>query len=344
MPETLLDLRRLTRVVKGHATSDGAGIRVTRVIGTNELDLIDPFLQLDEIRSEANADYVAGFPDRPHRGFDCVTYMIAGSMEQRDHAGRNSVLESGGVQWLTAGRGVVRSEMPHEERGLMWGFQLWVNLPSAQKLCEPEARDFSRNEIPTIELPNRAGKARVIAGALDGTVGPVTGIAVNPLFLDVALAPLAHAELTMPAGHNVCVYMFDGSARFGAAEERTTRALGRHELGILGPGATVGVVAARQGARFLLLAGAPLNEHVERYGPFVMNTREQLQQAIDDFRHGRFLPTEPAVEQQPELVAQSAPSEPPEPEHSEVTDKPEAEEPSERIERPDGDTARELAL
>jgi hypothetical protein len=165
------------------------------------------------------------------------------------------------------------------------------------------------------------------------------------MFLDVALAPLAHAELAVPAGHNVCVYMFDGSARFGAAPERTSRALGRHELGILGPGATVGVTAARQGARFLLLAGAPLNEHVERYGPFVMNTREQLQQAIDDFRHGRFLPTEPAVEQpQPELVAQPAASESPEPEQSEVTEQPETEEPSERIERPDSGDARELAL
>jgi redox-sensitive bicupin YhaK (pirin superfamily) len=341
MPETLLDLRKLTRVVRGHAASDGAGIRVTRVIGMHELDHIDPFLQLDELRSEANTDYVAGFPEHPHRGFDSVTYMVAGSMEQRDHTGRSSVLESGGVRWTTAGRGVVRSEMPHEERGLMWGFQLWVNLPSAQKLCVPQDRQFARQEIPTIDLPNRAGKARVIAGALNGTVGPVTGIAVEPLFFDVALAPLARAELDVPAGHNVCVYMFDGSARFGAAEERSNRALGRHDLGVLGPGATVGVEAARQGARFLLLAGAPLNEHVERYGPFVMNTREQLQQAIEDFRRGRFLPEERAVETQPEPVAQHAQSDP---EHSEVTQQPETEERSERIERPDSGDARELAL
>jgi redox-sensitive bicupin YhaK (pirin superfamily) len=327
---------------------------VTRVIGLHELDHLDPFLQLDELRSEANADYVAGFPAHPHRGFDSVTYMIAGSMEQRDHADRSSVIESGGVRWTTAGRGIVRSEMPREERGLMWGFQLWVNLPSGQKLCDPQDRDFARNEIPTIELPNRAGNARVIAGVLNGTVGPVTGIAVEPLFFDIALAPLARAEISVPAGHNVCVYMFDGSARFGAADARSNRALGRHDLGILGPGSTVGIDAARQGARLLLLAGAPLNEHIERYGPFVMNTREQLQQAIDDFRRGRFLPSERDVGQQPELVAQPEQSQQPElvapleqseqPEHSEVTEQAEAEERSERIERPESGDARELTL
>jgi redox-sensitive bicupin YhaK (pirin superfamily) len=280
----------MSRVVRGHATSDGGGVRLTRVIGTHELDNLDPFLLLDEFRSESSADYIAGFPDHPHRGFETVTYMLAGSMEHRDHLGNRGILESGSVQWMTAGRGIVHSEMPRQEHGLMWGLQLWVNLKASDKLCEPRYQDIPRDAIPEVELPNVTGKVRVIAGKSLGVSGPVSGISVDPLYLDVALSPYSLEEFDIPEGHNACVYVFEGSARFGDVDDQSKKVLSRHDLGVLSQsGSKLRIQAASLGVRFLLLAARPLNEPVARYGPFVMNTREQVLQAVDDFRTGRFL-------------------------------------------------------
>jgi redox-sensitive bicupin YhaK (pirin superfamily) len=293
MDENPASLRALTRVLRGRPTSDGAGVKLTRVIGTHELEDLDPFLLLDEFRSETSADYIAGFPDHPHRGFETVTYMLAGSMEHRDQLGHVGLLESGGVQWMTAGRGIIHSEMPRQEHGLMWGFQLWVNLPASEKLCEPRYRDIPKSDIPEVALPNESGKVRVIAGQYGEIVGAVSGIAVDPLYLDVALSPHETADIAVPEGHNACVYMFEGGARFGDRNELAKKILGHHDLGVLGPGDSLRAQATPQGARFLLLAARPLNESIERYGPFVMNTREQLVKAVEDYRTGRFL-SEPA--------------------------------------------------
>jgi redox-sensitive bicupin YhaK (pirin superfamily) len=289
MSEDNLGFRTIARIVRGHATSDGAGVRLTRVIGTHELDNVDPFLLLDEFRSESSADYLAGFPDHPHRGFETVTYMLAGSMEHRDSVGHRGLLESGSVQWMTAGRGIVHSEMPRQEHGLMWGFQLWVNLKAEDKLCAPRYQDIPRDAIPELELPDMSGRVRVIAGECRGMTGPVSGTSIEPLYLDIALAPQTLEEFAVPQGHNACVYVFEGGGRFGDVADQSKKALSRHDLGVLSDGNTLRVQAASLGVRFLLIAGRPLNEPVARYGPFVMNTREQLLKAVDDFRTGRFL-------------------------------------------------------
>jgi len=283
-------LRALKRVVRGHVTPDQAGLRLTRVIGAHELEYLDPFLMLDEFQSESSVDYVAGFPDRPHRGFETVTYMLAGSMEHHDHLGRRSLIERGGVQWVTAGRGIVQSAVPHQAGDQIWGIELWVNLPAKDKLCSPRYRDLPKHAISELELSEERGRVRVIAGSFGDVQGPVQDLTVEPVYLDVTLAPHASLEIALPETHNACIYVLQGSARFGDLDdEHTNRAFGHHDLGVLGPGDRVHVRAAPQGARFLVLSGRPLHEPVTRYGPFVMNTREQLQQAIDDYRTGRFL-------------------------------------------------------
>jgi redox-sensitive bicupin YhaK (pirin superfamily) len=291
MAEQLMGPRTLSRVVRGHATTDGAGVRLTRVIGTNELEHLDPFLQLDELRSETKGDDSIGFPSHPHRGCETVTYMLVGSIEHRDRSGRCGRLESGGVQWLTAGRGVVHSEMPRPEHGLVWGFQLWVNLSASNKMCEPRYQDISRSDVPELELPNANGRVRLIAGTFHGVNGPVTGIATDPLYLDIAVAPYTQLEVAIPNDHNACLYVFAGSARVGDSDS-AKRTLSRHDLGILGPGTSVRVHAQAHGARFLALAARPLHEPVMRYGPFVMNTREELQKAVYDFRSAPELSTD----------------------------------------------------
>ncbi|MET0391368.1 MAG: pirin family protein [Polyangiales bacterium] len=287
MAEQPLNARKLSRVVRGHPTMDGgAGVRLTRVIGLHELDHLDPFLLLDEFQAESKHDSITGFPSHPHRGFETVTYMLLGSMEQRDQHGQTSVLESGGVQWMTAGRGIVHAELPRRELGQMWGFQLWVNLRASDKMCEPRYQNISKAEVPELELPNASGRVRVIAGAFRGLDGAVRGIAVEPLYLDVALAPHARVEIAILETHNACVYMFEGSARVLADDDSLSNPLRKHDLGVLGSGTSLRILALGQGARCLVLAAHPLGETIERYGPFVMNTREELQTAVRDFRDG----------------------------------------------------------
>jgi redox-sensitive bicupin YhaK (pirin superfamily) len=277
--------RRVARVVRGRPASDGAGVKLTRVIGSPELPDLDPFLMLDEFRSDEADDYLAGFPDHPHRGFETVTYMLAGRMRHGDNKGNSGLLLPGGAQWMTAGRGIVHSEMPEQEDGLMWGFQLWVNLPGRDKMAAPRYQDIEPAAIPEVDLPDGA-HARVVAGSLANASGPAKAVATDPLYLDVTLPEGAAADLPVPAGHAAFAYVYDGAARIGP--KGAAHRLGRGELAVLGDGAQVEVAADRGGGRLILVAGKPLGEPVAKYGPFVMNTYDEIRQAVVDFQAGRF--------------------------------------------------------
>lgn len=281
-------LRTVVRTFEGVRTSDGAGVALTRVIGSQALDMLDPFLLLDEFRSDRPDDYIAGFPDHPHRGFETVTYLLAGKMRHQDNQGHAGVIEAGGVQWMTAGRGIVHSEMPEQEDGLLWGFQLWVNLPARQKGVAPGYQEFPSAAIPTEDRD--AGVAiRVIAGSTSGGVsGPVIGVATEPLYLDVSVDAGATLREPVAPSHNAFVYAFEGRVvvRGGRSAADATVAAGA--LAVLGPGARVEIVGDGPHNRFLLIAGKQLREPVARAGPFVMNTRQEVMDAFQDYREGRF--------------------------------------------------------
>lgn len=273
-------LRTVARIVPAQSVSDGAGVRLLRSLGSRALSELDPFLLFDEFRSDDPTDYVAGFPDHPHRGFETVTYMLAGRMRHTDNKGHSGALEAGGVQWMTAGRGIVHSEMPEQEQGLMWGFQLWTNLPARDKLCEPRYQEFAPGEIPEVQLDG--ARVRVIAGTVAGVEGAVRGIATAPLYLEVQLQPGATCRLPVPVGHSAFCYVFEGEAEISDSH------VGRGQLAVLSDGDSVSLQAGDTAARVLLVAARPLNEPVVRYGPFVMNTEQEIQDAFRDFRAGRF--------------------------------------------------------
>jgi redox-sensitive bicupin YhaK (pirin superfamily) len=277
--------RTVSRIITGQATSDGAGVRLTRIIGTPALEQLDPFLLLDEFKSDRPDDYLAGFPDHPHRGFETVTYMLAGAMEHRDHAGNQGELVAGSVQWMTAGRGIVHSEMPRQRDGLMWGFQLWVNLPARDKMIAPRYQDIAPERIPDVKLAEGV-TARVVAGAAGGARGPVEGITTRPVYLDVRMAPGALVELPLTPGHNACAYVYDGRVALGPPSR--AQETGAGQLAVLSDGDSLRAATGPAAARFLLLAALPLREPISRYGPFVMNTREEIVQAVNDYRGGRF--------------------------------------------------------
>jgi quercetin 2,3-dioxygenase len=274
--------RSIVRRVRGMDTSDGAGVKLKRVIGQPALDMLDPFLLLDEFRSDQAGDYIAGFPEHPHRGFETVTYMLAGRMLHGDNHGNRGDLVAGSVQWMTAGRGILHSEMPQQEEGLMWGFQLWVNLPAADKMIEPRYQDIAPDLIPQVEAAPGVN-VRVIAGELAGARGPVDGIPTAPVYLDISLEAGAQVTVPLPEGHSAFVYVFDGKEAKVAGE-----VLSRSELAVLSKGDQVIVSATDAATRVLLVAGKPLNEPVARYGPFVMNTQQQIHEAMADFRAGKF--------------------------------------------------------
>jgi hypothetical protein len=281
--------RRVVKVVTGQPTSDGAGVRLTRVIGTPELDHLDPFLLLDEFKSDRPDDYLAGFPDHPHRGFETVTYMLAGSMRHQDHVGNRGELIAGSVQWMTAGRGIIHSEMPQQKDGLMWGFQLWVNLPAQAKMSAPRYQDIPPEKIPAVRLADGVS-TRVIAGEAGGVRGPVEGIVTRPLYLDVTMGSRARFSHGIPVGHSAFAYVYDGRATFGAtATEGVGREVTAGQLAVLGDGAQLSVLTTDVSARFLLLAARPLREPIARHGPFVMNTREEIAQAVEDYRQGTLI-------------------------------------------------------
>jgi redox-sensitive bicupin YhaK (pirin superfamily) len=274
--------RRVAWTGRGMAASDGAGVKLTRVIGQPALPDLDPFLMLDEFGSDDPKAYIAGFPDHPHRGFETVTYMLAGRMRHRDNKGNEGLLTSGSVQWMTAGRGIVHSEMPEQEEGLMQGFQLWLNLPAKDKMTAPRYQDIPPEQIP-LARPAPGVEAKVIAGELFGVKGPVEAGATEPLYADIRLAAGAGIEAALPEAHNAFVYVYEGSVEAG----QPAQALARGTIAVLGTGASVRLASAA-GARLILIAGKPLREPVAKYGPFVMNTEAELRQAFADYQAGRF--------------------------------------------------------
>ena len=276
-----MSTRNLIRNLPGLPTSDGAGVKLTRLIGQPMLDMLDPFLLLDAFGSERGTDYIAGFPEHPHRGFETVTYMLAGRMRHRDNQGNSGLLVAGGAQWMTAGAGLIHSEMPEQSDGEMRGFQLWVNLPATHKMIAPRYQDIAPEQIPVL-TPAAGASVRLIAGEVFGARGPVQGILTQPLFVDIALAASATLTLTLPAAHTAFVHAFEG-----AGMQVGDTWLAAQELGVLGAGEQIELRAADAPTRLILVAAAPLHEPVARYGPFVMNTRAQIEQAVADFRNGR---------------------------------------------------------
>jgi redox-sensitive bicupin YhaK (pirin superfamily) len=276
--------RSVVKTVRGRPTSDGAGVRLNRVMGTPALPDLDPFLLLDEFRSDDANDYIAGFPNHPHRGFETVTYMLAGRMRHGDNQGNSGLLTPGSVQWMTAGRGIVHSEMPEQEDGLMWGFQLWVNLPAKDKMTAPRYQDIGPESIPVVDV-DEGVRVKVVAGEVNGVSGPVPAVATQPVYLDIELQPGATYTAAIPPGHNALVYVYAGTAEAGTPAERTARG----ELSVLETGGESVVLAGAgdEPAALLLVAGRPLEEPVARYGPFVMNTEREIHQAAADFRAGR---------------------------------------------------------
>lgn len=276
-----MTVRPVTKTVKGMPASDGAGVRLTRILGTPEAQSFDPFLMLDHFDSAEASDYLAGFPDHPHRGFETVTYMLDGKMRHGDNKGRSGVIETGGVQWMRAGRGIVHSEMPEQVEGRMRGFQLWVNLPSHLKMSEPDYQEFDASRIP-VESREGGVTVKTVAGTTSqGTQGPVRDAAIGPIYFDVSVPAGASFSEPIESDRSAMLVVYEGSVEVGG---RTVEALG---AAFLGEGDEVKATALKD-ARFLLIAGRPIREPVAWAGPFVMNTREEVMQAYDDFRAGRF--------------------------------------------------------
>ena len=276
---------RIARKVRGTPASDGAGVKLTRVIGGGELPDLDPFLLLDEFGTDKPEDYLAGFPSHPHRGFETVTYMLDGRMRHRDNHGNEGLLVPGSVQWMTAGRGLVHSEMPEQEAGRMRGFQLWVNLPAKDKMTDPRYQEFPPSDLPVV-TPAPGVTVKLIAGAVDGVAGPILQPATDPVYLDIELAPGAGWLYSLPPGHNAFAYAFEGALTIGEGED--ARPLSAQEMAVLGGGDVLKLRAGDAGARLIVVAGRPLCEPVARYGPFVMNTKQEIMQAFTDFQEGRF--------------------------------------------------------
>jgi redox-sensitive bicupin YhaK (pirin superfamily) len=274
-------IRPVIQVTEGEAVSDGAGVRMTRMIGTPKLRTLDPFLMLDFFSSDAASDYLAGFPDHPHRGFETVTYMLAGRMRHKDNHGHEGVIEPGGIQWMTAGRGLIHSEMPEQSEGLMKGFQLWVNLPARLKMTEPAYFEFRDSALP--QERREGATIKVLAGRTSlGTASPVADTHVGARYFDVTLASGASFREPVPAENTAAIVLFEGRATIAGRE------LTAPSVAVLGKGEVVEVVADANGARFLFLSGAPLREPVAWAGPFVMNDESQLRQAFADYQAGRF--------------------------------------------------------
>ncbi|WP_445368050.1 pirin family protein [Methylomonas sp. BW4-1] len=274
--------RAIEQLVVGHATSDGAGVKLTRVLGQSLQLRLDPFLMLDAFGSDKPNDYIAGFPNHPHRGFETLTYLITGRMRHSDNAGHQGLLETGGIQWMTAGRGIIHSEMPEQKDGMLEGFQLWINLPAAEKMQPAGYQDVQSEQIPELLTANGV-KVRVIAGSSHGVAGAIQRPDTEPLFLDLHLPAGASFSQSLPAGHNAFFYVYRGEV---AVAERSVAA---QRMAVLSSGESDGVILqAKQDSRLILVAGKPLREPIAQHGPFVMNTREQIEQAIDDYQACRF--------------------------------------------------------
>jgi quercetin 2,3-dioxygenase len=287
--------KKLQTIIQGQATSDGAGVRIKRSLGQTQRMRFDPFLMLDEFGSESASDYIAGFPSHPHRGFETVTYMLEGHMLHEDHMGNKGHLKNGDVQWMTTGRGIIHSEMPQQDHGVMRGFQLWLNLPAAEKMKPAAYKDIPSSEIPVVNLAN-GGRIKVIANTavIDGKIvkGPIQGLTTDPIYWDIHLPLNETFSHAIPATHNTFIYVYEGEVAIGDANsgettsEEKPRKLSAGNAGLLDKGDAVTVIALTENTRFILLAGKPLNEPITQYGPFVMNTQEEIEQAIQDYRSG----------------------------------------------------------
>ena len=278
--EVITQSRTVEQLVVGHATSDGAGVKLTRVLTQSLQHRLDPFLMLDAFGSDAPDDYIAGFPDHPHRGFETVTYMIAGRMRHRDNTGHEGLLESGGMQWMTAGRGVIHSEIPQQREGRMEGFQLWLNLSGKDKMCAPWYRDFAAADLPGFITDSGVG-VTVIAGESHGITGAVTRQVTEPLYLDLYLPAGTRFTQRLAADHNAFVYVYRGEITIAGQSVPSQR------MAILNNGSDGVLIEAHDEARALLIAGRPLGEPIAQYGPFVMNTEQEIYQALKDYREGR---------------------------------------------------------
>lgn len=278
--------RQLQQLIPALGTSDGAGVKIKRSLGQSQQARLDPFLMLDEFNSESSDDYIGGFPSHPHRGFETVTYMLEGHMLHEDHMGNQGNLRSGDVQWMTAGRGIIHSEMPQQEEGRMHGFQMWLNLPAAEKMKPAHYRDIPANDIPRLDLAN-GGKVKVIAGAVSVgdqvAEGPIQGLSTEPRYWDVQLPAGARFEQVLPKGLNAFLYVFEGDLTVG----EPPRQLKNGSAGILSDGDEITLTAGDKGARALVLAGKPIGEPIAQYGPFVMNTSDEIEEAINDYRAGK---------------------------------------------------------
>ena len=281
-----MSIRKAQQVINGQPATDGAGVELVRVIGQPALMDLDPFLLLDAFRSDDPDDYIAGFPPHPHRGFETVTYILNGRMRHKDNAGNEGVIESGGIQWMTAGKGIVHSEMPEQQDGLLEGFQLWINLPATHKMDTPAYQEFDQAHIPT---ESRDGAlVKVITGQTSmGTRGPVSQPLTDPLYLDVSLDPGAEFTEGLAADHNAFLYVIEGGLLLADSSDELLE-LGRDQLAVLEAGDSVQLRASGNGARFLLVAGKPLQEPIARGGPFVMNTADEVRQAFSDYQRGNF--------------------------------------------------------
>jgi len=276
--------RKIARIITPQAVVEGAGVRLKRSIATRTLDYLDPFLLLDQFQSTNPADYQAGFPLHPHRGIETVTYLLAGAVRHRDTLGNSGEIGAGDIQWMTAGRGIMHEEMPQVRPEGIAGFQLWVNLPAKLKWSAPRYQNIGAEEIPEIRREDSA-IIRVIAGRADGVIGPITGIAAEPIYLDVTVSPQAGFVHAVPRGHAAFAYVFEGKGRFGAEEQMLVT---QPRLVVWADGDTLEVKAEETAVRFLLVSGQPLREPVARYGPFVMNTREEIERTLEELQQGTF--------------------------------------------------------
>lgn len=275
--------RKILRVIKAKSTMEGAGVRLKRVFGNQEISLLDPFLLLDDFHSDNPNDYIAGFPSHPHRGIETVTYMIAGNMKHEDSIGNKGVIQSGDVQWMTAGNGIIHSEMPEQTDGLMWGFQLWCNLPEKSKMMNPGYQEITEEQIPEIAIAQTSIK--VIAGTLNGIKGPVQDIVIDPEYLDVSISEGTFVH-NVKAGYTVFAYILEGEGYFDQNQDQVVRS---EQLVLFSDGIQVVVQATEKPLRFLLISGKPIKEPVAWYGPIVMNTEDELKLAFEEYRNGTFL-------------------------------------------------------
>jgi redox-sensitive bicupin YhaK (pirin superfamily) len=278
------NIRKVVNIVNGIPTTDGAGVELVRVIGQSALMELDPFLLLDAFRSDNPDDYIAGFPAHPHRGFETVTYLLNGRMRHKDNTGNEGIIAAGSVQWMTAGKGIIHSEMPEQENGLLEGFQLWINLPKSHKMTSPQYQEYDNDSIPTEDRNNASIK--VISGKTShGTQGPVEQPLTAPLYFDIQLEANTTLTETLPHEHNAFVYVIKGEVTL-LDEKNEIVSIRRDQLAILTKGESLTLTANDQSTQFLLIAGKPLNEPIARGGPFVMNTQDEIQQAFSDYQNG----------------------------------------------------------